>query len=104
MRETRLDVYRVLREEDLLQPPGERDVRTRRTRDGSEAFVRVRNFTREHRSIGVRFSVGHKREGDEKERTRVSRVYEGKREESEGGEKTASVGKEEREGGTKTNE
>jgi|TARA_B110000483_G_scaffold154883_1_gene183998 hypothetical protein len=48
--------------------------------------------------------VGHKREGDEKERTRVSRVYEGKREESEGGEKTASVGEEEREGGTTTNE
>jgi len=48
--------------------------------------------------------VGHKRECDEKERTRVSRVYERKREESEGGEKTASVGKEESEGGEKTNE
>ena len=87
-----------------MQPPGERDVRTRRTRDGSEAFVRVWNFISEHRSIGLRISVGHKREGDEKERTRVSRVYERKREESEGGKKTAGVGKEEREGGTKTNE
>jgi len=48
--------------------------------------------------------VGHKREGDEKERTRVSRVYERKREESEGGEKTAGVGEKEREGGTTTNE
>ena len=96
MRETRLDVC-VLREKDV-RAGTERDVRTRRTRDGSEAFIRVGTLESDI-DRRIRFGVGHKREGM-KERTRVSRVYERKRR-SEGGEKTADVKGGKEEGGTK---
>ena len=92
----------MLREEDLLQPPGERDVRTRRTRDGSEAFVRVWNFivSIDRSEYVLVWDISEK---VMKRREREYRAFTRKRGGKRGGEKTASVGKEEREG-TKTNE
>ena len=98
MREERLDVFRVSREEDLLQSKGAHHLRAGGTLDGGETFVRVRDAAGFDRCVGLRVGVGHKREDDEEERTRVPKIQSRVHEEGEGGATTAGDGEEEREG------